>query len=92
MSNIFKFRTSPSEPWQVLPVIKGQDGYTPQKGIDYFTEEDIQELIDMISLGEIDLSKYALKTDIPDTSGFLTEEEIIELINTALGVIENGTY
>ena len=66
MSNIFKFRTSPSEPWQVLPVIKGQDGepgkdgavgpqgpqgkdgYTPKKGIDYFTEEDIQEIVNQV--------------------------------------------
>ena len=27
-----------------------------------------------------------------DTSGFTTEEEVNTLINTALGVIENGSY
>lgn len=25
---------------------RGEDGYTPQKGIDYFTQEDIEELIE----------------------------------------------
>ena len=42
-----------------------------------------------------DLSAYALKTDIPvvpDVSNFTTEEEVNTLINTALGVIENGSY
>lgn len=39
-----------------------------------------------------DLSGYALKTEIPDVSAFQTEEQVNALINTALGVIENGTY
>lgn len=50
-----------------------------------------------------DLSAYALKTDIPNTSSFITmaqvegkgyqtEAQVNDLINTALGVIENGTY
>lgn len=30
---------------------QGEEGYTPQKGLDYFTEEDISELIeDVITL------------------------------------------
>lgn len=50
-----------------------------------------------------DLSQYALKSEIPDTStfttmgaveakGYQTEEQVNVLINTALGVIENGSY
>ena len=39
-----------------------------------------------------DLSGYALKSEIPDVSGFQTEAQVNTLINTALGVIENGTY
>lgn len=39
-----------------------------------------------------DLSGYALKTEIPDVSTYQTEEQVNALINTALGVIENGTY
>ena len=41
---------------------------------------------------EVDLSNYALKTEIPDVSAFQTQEQVNALINTALGVIENGTY
>jgi len=37
-------------------------------------------------------TEYALKSDIPDVSAFQTEEDVNALINTALGVIENGTY
>ena len=50
-----------------------------------------------------DLESYALKTQIPDVTGFTTmaaveakgyqtAEQVNTLINTALGVIENGTY
>lgn len=27
---------------------RGEDGYTPQKGIDYFTDEDIVDFIDEV--------------------------------------------
>lgn len=43
--NIFKYRTSPQDEWMTFPVIKGDPGYTPIKGIDYFTEEDINEAL-----------------------------------------------
>lgn len=39
-----------------------------------------------------DTSAFITADDLPDTSGFTTEEEVNALINTALGVIENGTY
>lgn len=39
-----------------------------------------------------DVSGLALKSEIPDVSGFQTEEQVNSLINSALGVIENGTY
>ena len=38
------------------------------------------------------LEGYAKTTDIPDVSKYQTEEQVNALINTALGVIENGTY
>lgn len=34
--------------WVSLPTLKGKDGHTPVKGVDYFTEEDKQELINEI--------------------------------------------
>lgn len=39
-----------------------------------------------------DVSGFALKSEIPDVSGYQTAEQVNSLINTALGVIENGTY
>ena len=136
------------------PGAPGKDGYTPVKGIDYWTEADKEEIVketeetaigdvdkaidELIEIqnelignggsipsgGNVDLSNYHTKgemeeaieeavKDIPkgdvDLSNYYTKAEtdteiaealaniptdahINELINTALGVIENGTY
>lgn len=50
----------------------GEDGYTPVKGVDYFTDDDKQEIAGMVQ--------------VP------SDDHINDLINTALGVIENGAY
>ena len=55
----------------------------------YYTKNETNAAIEA---AQPDLSGYALKTEIPDTSGFTTEARVNELINAALGVIENGTY
>ena len=55
----------------------------------YYTKNETNAAI---NAAKPDLSGYALKSEIPDTSGFTTEARVNELINTALGVIENGTY
>ncbi len=46
------------EEW--LESLKGEDGKTPVKGVDYFTEEDKQEIIAALSGGELNVA--ALKT------------------------------
>ncbi len=62
----------------------------------YYNKAEVDGLIP-------DTSGFALKTDIPDTSGFTTmaaveekgyqtEDDVNALINSALGVIENGAY
>jgi hypothetical protein len=67
----------------------------------YATEQYVKDAINAIP--EKDMSNYALKTEIPDVSGFTTmgaveakgyqtESQVNSLINTALGVIENGSY
>lgn len=73
-------------PQKGIDYFDGEDGYTPIKGVDYFdgedyvlTETDKQEIADMVDVN-VDLTDYALKTDIPDTSGFTTEEQVIALI------------
>jgi hypothetical protein len=39
-----------------------------------------------------DLSKYALKTEIPDVSGYQTAAQVQTAIENYVGVIENGSY
>ena len=66
-------------------------------GQDYvLTQDDKTEIA-----GLVDLTNYATTTyvdnaisaiQVPDVSGFQTEEQVNTLINQALGVIENGTY
>lgn len=45
-------------------LLKGDDGYTPIKGVDYFTEEEINAIIEQIGTGGVDLSNYYTKEDI----------------------------
>lgn len=86
----------------------GPKGDPGENGKDYIlTETDKEEIADLIPVPDVDLSDYYTKTEIdaliPDTSGFTTmtaveekgyqtEAQVNSLINTALGVIENGTY
>lgn len=62
----------------------------------FYNKQEVDALIP-------DITGFALKTEIPDVSGFTTmnaveekgyqtEAQVNTLINTALGVIENGTY
>lgn len=44
---VLKIRNSSGE-WQEVAAIKGSDGYTPVKGVDYFTDEDKQELVELV--------------------------------------------
>lgn len=41
---------------------------------------------------DVDLSEYALKSEIPDVSPFQTEEQVKSLIDLALEEVENGAY
>ena len=61
--------------------IDGQDGYTPQKGIDYFTEQDIEEIEgdifnEVYTKNQTDtlLEGKANVSDIPDVSSFITKD------------------
>ena len=75
----------------------GPQGPAGQNGNDYvLTDADKQQIA-----GLVDLTNYATTTyvdnavsaiQVPDVSGFQTEEQVNTLINQALGVIENGTY
>lgn len=90
MANLLYYRNSATEEWNSIPALKGEKGdtgYTPVKGVDYFTDAEIAEIIDS-TVAEIDLSDYALKTDIPSVptnvsaftndAGYLTEHQSLE--------------
>ena len=34
--------------WQTVPAIKGDPGTTPAKGVDYYTEADKQEMVQLV--------------------------------------------
>lgn len=67
--------TGPQGP-QGEPGKDGEQGPPGEDGQDYvLTDEDKQEIA-----ASVNLEEYAKKTDIPDTSGFTTEEQVIALI------------
>ena len=46
-----KYYDQASQEWKYADAafnMKGKDGYTPQKGIDYFTEEDVEGITGQI--------------------------------------------
>lgn len=54
---------------------KGDKGDKPIKGVDYFTEQDINEIIERIEAGEIDLTSYATKEYVANAiEGMIVEE------------------
>lgn len=66
---------------------------TVDLGVDlsnYYTKEETDAAIAAIEIP--DVSEYALKSEIPNVSAYQTEEQVNALIDSALGVIENGTY
>ena len=55
------------------PIYRGPEGKKPVKGVDYFTQEDIDSIIAQI--GSIDLDRYATKEYVDDAvEGVVVEE------------------
>lgn len=94
--SIIYFRKSPNEAWATIPAIKGADGHTPIKGVDYFTEEEIEEIKQEISAGDIDLTGYATEEYVNDAIDAINILEVIDLagyatkyyVDDAIGAIE----
>lgn len=42
-----------------LPGQPGKDGYTPVRGVDYFTEADVQSIVDAVAARFVDGDKEA---------------------------------
>ena len=71
------------------PGIQGEIGPQGEPGQDYIlTEADKSEIASMVV---VDTSTFATMAQV-EAKGYQTENEVNALINTALGVIENGTY
>ena len=70
-----------------LASLKGEAGYTPQKGIDYFTEEEKQELYDEVkaNISEdvvIDSELNEAITSVYEQAKEYTDEKISEISNS----------
>lgn len=63
--------------------LKGADGYTPVKGVDYWTEADKQEIID-----EVGGSGSGGSVDV-DLSDYYTKEQTQAVVETAIASIEH---
>lgn len=77
--------TGTEEQW--LTSLKGADGYTPVKGIDYFTAADKAEIV-AATAGEIDLSDYQT-TAITDTAGHFTSGTVAGALAEIGAELEN---
>lgn len=86
-----KYRSSPTSEWQEIYSIKGD---TPVKGVDYFTEEEINGIINQITdniVGEqVDLGNYYTKTEADNIiqqslGNYYTKTEADNIIQQELG-------
>ena len=90
---------------QYLTEHQSLDGYYTRDEVDSYVANKIREA--QLEGEEVDLSGYALKTEIPSLDGYAklsdiptvpdvtvyqTETQVNALIDAKLGVIENGTY
>jgi hypothetical protein len=82
---------------ELTPGPAGKDG---KDGKDYvLTDADKQEIAGMVEVtggGDADLSNYYTKTEvdakIPDTSGFMTEEDVEDYLSDELKIFAKKTY
>ena len=62
------------------------------ESIELVTRQELDEALEGIEIPEVDLTDYALKSEIPNVSAFQTEEDVKCLIDAALEEVENGAY
>lgn len=71
----------------------GKDGYTPQKGVDYFTEQDIQEVTDKVT-ENIDLSDYVTQEAFQKLIDTVNKESVIRVKQLPYGddIVTSAIY
>lgn len=89
---ILKVRENANSPWQLIDVLvgpRGEDGYTPVKGVDYFTQEDIDFIVAEVEKGNYATVEYVDQQieNIPevDLSNYYTKEQVDQAISADLG-------
>ena len=102
--NIIYYRNNANEEWQSIPALKGDkgdEGATPVKGVDYFTEEEIAGIVEKAA-ASVDLSEYPTITDMNDyvnevateletitVPDMLSDYATIEVVDDALEELKN---
>lgn len=89
---ILKVRENANSPWQLIDVLvgpRGKDGHTPIKGVDYFTQEDIDFIVAEVEKGNYATVEYvdSMIENIPevDLSNYYTKEQVDQAISADLG-------
>ena len=80
---ILKVRENANSPWQLIDVLvgpRGENGHTPVKGVDYFTQEDIDFIVAEVEKGNYATVEYvdSMIENIPevDLSNYYTKEQV----------------
>jgi hypothetical protein len=87
MANL-KFRDSEGNIQEILS-IKGADGKTPVKGVDYFTENDKAEIINEV-IESVNISGDADTVDGKHADDFVLADELKNLLKTTSRIIINN--
>lgn len=89
---ILKVRENANSPWQLIDVLvgpRGENGHTPVKGVDYFTQEDIDFIVAEVEKGNYATVEYvdSMIENIPevDLSDYYTKEQVDQAISADLG-------
>ena len=89
---ILKVRENAESPWHLIDVLvgpRGEKGYTPIKGVDYFTQEDIDFIVAEVEKGNYATVEYvdSMIENIPevDLSNYYTKEQVDQAISADLG-------
>lgn len=88
---ILKVRENANSPWQLIDVLvgpRGENGHTPVKGVDYFTQEDIDFIVAEVEKGNYATVEYvdSMIENIPevDLSDYYTKEQVDQAISADL--------
>lgn len=85
---ILKIKDKNTGQWVNIPTLKGQDGYTPVKGVDYFTESDKTEIINAVIdfFGGSPITGY-----VDENNNIIVTNNLEQGIYTVKYELEDGT-